>query len=392
MVSKVKVQEIAVFGESGSGKTVLLSSFYGATQEPSFGAENTYRVVADDSTQSATLRQNYLRMRNEAQTPSLTRFTAKPYSFTIRPKESSDPNAVRAAKKNPFNALKLVWHDYPGEWFTEEPSTDEEAERRVETFRKLLNSDVALILVDGQKLVEYAGEEEKYLKSLFWGIREGLERLKDDILSDGIPLERFPRIWSVALSKADLHPDRDVHEFQDLIIQKAAGDLAALHETVKGFVRAPEALSLGEDFMILSSARFEPGKIELTRRVGLDLIIPVATILPLERVSQWVDRFNVPLKMLGGLVNRTDEFAQVFTVTVAPFLTRLVARVPKVGSSLAPFTVPALTYAVKLGTERLERVHAQAIMGKDYLTATITQFRLDLDHGASTNVLVKSKW
>ena len=29
-------QHIAVFGESGSGKTVLLSSFYGATQEPQF--------------------------------------------------------------------------------------------------------------------------------------------------------------------------------------------------------------------------------------------------------------------------------------------------------------------------------------------------------------------
>ena len=29
-------QHIAVFGESGSGKTVLVSSFYGATQEPEF--------------------------------------------------------------------------------------------------------------------------------------------------------------------------------------------------------------------------------------------------------------------------------------------------------------------------------------------------------------------
>ena len=27
-------QEIAVFGASGSGKTVMLSSFYGAMQEP----------------------------------------------------------------------------------------------------------------------------------------------------------------------------------------------------------------------------------------------------------------------------------------------------------------------------------------------------------------------
>jgi ABC-type dipeptide/oligopeptide/nickel transport system ATPase component len=29
-------QHIAVFGESGSGKTVMVSSFYGATQEPQY--------------------------------------------------------------------------------------------------------------------------------------------------------------------------------------------------------------------------------------------------------------------------------------------------------------------------------------------------------------------
>jgi len=35
-VKKVKEQNLAVFGAGGSGKTVLLSSFYGASQEPSF--------------------------------------------------------------------------------------------------------------------------------------------------------------------------------------------------------------------------------------------------------------------------------------------------------------------------------------------------------------------
>lgn len=392
MAVKTKVQEIAVFGESGSGKTVLLSSFYGATQEPSFQSENTYIVVADDTTQSASLRQNYLRMRNEAQTPALTRFAAKPYSFTLKPKESNDPNAAKASKSHGFSALRLVWHDYPGEWFTEEPDTDEVAARRIETFRKLLKSDVALVLVDGQKLVDYKGEEEKYLKSLFWGIREGLEKLKDDILVDGIQLARFPRIWVVALSKADLHPELSVHDFQDLIIQKAAGDLNALHDTVRSFVTVPDALSLGEDFMLLSSARFEPGRIEVTKRVGLDLILPVATMLPLERVAQWADRFNVPLKMLGGLMNRADEFAQILTVTIAPFLAKLVAKVPKLGPALAPFTVPAVEFAVKLGTEKLEHFHDEAMADKDYLTATITQFRLDLDQGVKDDVLVKSPW
>lgn len=392
VASKVKVQEIAVFGESGSGKTVLLSSFYGGTLDPSFRSENSYRVLADDTTQGNRLKQNFLRMRNEAEAPETTRFRAEPFSFTIKPKEDTGPNAAPVANANIFGALRLIWHDYPGEWFTEEPGTDEEVSRRTETFRNLLNSDVALLLVDGQKLIDYAGEEERYLKSLFWGIREGIEKLKDDILADGAKLARFPRIWIVALSKADLHPSLSAQDFEDLIIQKSAGDLAALRETVRGFVQVPDAFSLGEDFLLLSSARFEPGKIEVTERVGLNLILPVATMLPLERVAQWVDKFDVPLKMLGGLAGRADEIAKVLTVTIAPFLARLVAKVPKVGPALAPLTVPALTFAVKMGREKLEVLHAQALGNRDYLTATITQFRLDLERGVADEVLVKSPW
>lgn len=390
MVAKVKEQNIAVFGQSGSGKTVLLSSFYGATQEPAFVSESLYRVIADDSSQGNRLLQNYLQMRKQAQVPQTNRFTATPYSFTVKP---NDKGAGQSPKERPFNALRLVWHDYPGEWFVEEPSSEEEAKRRVETFTKLLKSDVALILVDGQKLLEYAGEEEKYLKSMLWGIRGGLDKLKDEILADGKPLAEFPRIWILALSKADLHPNLDVHGFQDLIVEKAAGDVAALHETLKEFVQVPEALSIGEDFMLLSSAKFEPGKIEVTERVGLDLILPVASMLPLERVAQWADKFDIPLKVLGGLVDHADALAAVLIGPGAKvFAKKFLAKVPKVGPIIGPLAIPALAEVVKLGKSRLEEVHAQALADKDYLTATLTQFRLDLDRGVKDHLLVKSSW
>jgi len=47
-VSRALEQHIAVFGESGSGKTVMVSSFYGATQEPQYLKKSLIYIVADD--------------------------------------------------------------------------------------------------------------------------------------------------------------------------------------------------------------------------------------------------------------------------------------------------------------------------------------------------------
>lgn len=262
----------------------------------------------------------------------------------------------------------------------------------METFTKLMTSDVALILVDGQRLLDHTGEEEKYFKSLLWSIRGGLEKLKDDILPEGKPLNEFPRIWVLALSKADLLPDLDVHKFQDLVIEKAAGDLAALLDTLKGFVEVPEAMSIGEDFLLLSSAKFEPGRIAVDQRVGLDLILPVASMLPLERVAQWAEQLNIPLRVLGGLVDHAEIFAKVLTGAGAAVVGKFLNLVPKVGPILGTVAAPALAELVKLGTSKLQEVHDQALEDKDYLTAILTGFRLDLDQGVKNSHLVKNPW
>ncbi|PFG34545.1 TRAFAC clade GTPase domain-containing protein [Sanguibacter antarcticus] len=378
-------QHIAVFGGTGSGKTVLVSSFYGAAQEQSFLKESLFYVIADDTGQGNRLRQNYLGMKNSAKVPDLTRFAAIPYSFMIKLKHAS---GAKAAKKGKFDALRLVWHDYPGEWFDEEPSSAQEATRRVETFRVLLQSDVAVLLVDGQKLLDSAGEEEKYLKSLLWGVRDGLLRLKDDLLHEGEPLAKFPRIWIIALSKADLHPDLDVHGFQDLVVEKAAGDLTSLHEVLKGLVQTPDALSIGEDFMLLSSARFEPGRIEVAERVGLDLLLPVATMLPLERVVRWGEKFEIPQKLFANLVSNAGSVAHALAGAkkLASFLT----KAPKVGPALGVIALPALVTVAQMGEAKLQEINAQARANHDYLTATLAHFRLQLDQGVKDGFLVKS--
>ncbi|GHH79146.1 ATP-binding protein [Promicromonospora soli] len=335
----MREQHIAVFGGAGSGKTVLVSSFYGGAQEHAFLKESLFHVIADDTSQGTRLHQNYLGMKNSARVPALTRFAATPYSFTIKLKDQGDAKATRA---RPFDALRVVWHDYPGEWFAEEPSGETEAERRLHTFRSLLRSDVALVLVDGQKLRDSAGEEEKYLKSLFWG----------------------------------------------LVVEKAGGDVTALHEVLKGMVQVPDALSMGEDFMLLSSARFTPDKIEVTERVGLDLLLPVASLLPLERLIQWSERFDIPRKWMDQLADNADALATA--LAGASVVTAVLNKVPKIGPALGKVALPALAEAIKLGLPKIKEANAQARANKDQLRTVLTQFRLDLEQGVEDGLLVKS--
>ena len=383
--TKVRDQHNAVFGGSGSGKTVLVSSFYGAAQEKAFTQDSLFYVNADDTGQGHRLHQNFLGMKNSATVPEPTRFAATSYAFSIKSKGSSDE---KIAKMRPFDELKLVWHDYPGEWFEQEPDRESEATRRIETFRTLLRSDVAVVLVDGQKLLDNRGEEERYLKLMLGNLRGGLLRLRDDILDDGQPLAEFPRVWVIALSKADLLPDLDVHGFRELLIEKAGSDISSLHEVVKSFVQLPEALSIGEDFMLLSSAKFEPGRIEVSKRVGLDLILPVATLLPLERLVRWSERFDIPRKLVGQLADNAEALATVLVGANA--FHAFVKRVPKVGPVLGTLVLPMLTAAIRLGKNKVEEANASARANHDYLTATLTQFRLDLDQGVEDDILVKS--
>ncbi len=385
---RIREQHIAVFGESGSGKTVLVSSFFGPTQEGSY-SNDLWDLVADDTGQGNRLYQNYLGMRDRGKTPMPTRFAATTYYFSVKLKGGDNA----AGKQRPFDALRLAWHDYPGEWFEEEPSSKEEAGRRVDTFRSLLRSDVALLLVDGQKLLDYAGEEERYLKSLLTNFRQGMLRLRDDLLDEDRLVE-FPRIWIMALSKADLFPDWDVYSFRDLVIEKAAGHLDDLHSTLKDLVETPEALSVGEDFMLLSSAKFELSanpepEIDVTQRVGLNLILPVASMLPLERRVQWNERMEIPRKVLDTLADGAETLAAVLVGSKAFGVDTLLAKLPKVGR-IVKAALPVLVTAAKMAGSQLRDANAQARKDHDFLTATLTQFKLDLEQGVKDKLLIKS--
>ncbi|WP_295851403.1 ATP/GTP-binding protein [uncultured Microbacterium sp.] len=372
-------QHIAVFGESGSGKTVLVSSFYGAAQEASFLKDSLYRVVADDIGQGSRLNRNYLGMRDEGTAPDVTRFALTSYAFSIKLKDPPNP---KAAKAQPFHALRLVWHDYPGDWFEQGVSGEEEAQRRVDTFRSLLGSDVALLLVDGQRLRDHAGEEERYLKSLLSNFANGLISLKDKLLDDGVPLVQFPRIWIMALSKADLFPDMDTFKFRDLLDLKAADDLNELRKVLAEFVQDPSAMSVAEDFLLLSSAKFEPGRIEVTERVGLDLVLPVAAVLPLERHAKWSKLQQLPAKVAESIINGGSRL-------LAAALTGKTRPGP-LGVILALLSPDIIEEAAQMAGDKLREVNAEAIAKQNYLTATLTRFQMDLDKGEEARIILRS--
>ncbi|WP_312180993.1 ATP/GTP-binding protein [Arthrobacter sp.] len=382
-LSRTLEQHIAVFGESGSGKTVMVSSFYGATQEPQFLQKSLFHVVAGDAGQHTQLHRNYLGMRDSARLPAPNRFSGTSYSFSVKLKDAPD---AKTMKSRPFDALRLVWHDYPGEWFEQDVSGPEEAQHRVDTFKALLGSDVALLLVDAQRLLDNSGEEERYLKSLLSNYLSGLLLLKNDLLDDGKPLVEFPRIWIMALSKSDLMPGMDVFGFRDLLTEKAGGEMDELRKVLAGFVAAPDALSMGEDFMLLSSAKFDADKIEVTKRVGLEMILPLAAILPFERHVRWVRAKQIPKKVAENLLDGAG------TLAVALIGKRVLRDTGGPVQKLVGFALSAdvLNAAVQLAGNKLREKNAEGLAKQDYLKAMLTRFKLDLDRGEEQKTLLRS--
>ena len=56
--------------------------------------------------------------------------------------------------------------------------------------------------------------------------------------------------------------------------------------------------------MLLSSAKFEPNRIEVTERIGLDLVLPLAAMLPFERHIRWVEQKQIRAKVVEESAGR----------------------------------------------------------------------------------------
>ncbi|MFC0681761.1 hypothetical protein ACFFGH_28350 [Lysobacter korlensis] len=382
-------QHIAVFGESGSGKTVLLSSFYGAAQERGNIVNAGFNLVAENPSQGTHLSQNYLGMKRSGRVPEPNRFAAKSYAFSVKVKSRAQG---RAADDGRFDALRMVWHDYPGEWFEHDVSGVDEAQRRVDTFRNLLQSDVAFLMVDGQRLLDNDGEEERYLKSLFTNYCNGLLLLRDDLLIDGKPLDSFPRIWIVALSKSDLLPDMDVDEFKDLLLEKAGDDIEKLRDVLGGLFASDGALAVGEDFVTFSSAKFEGTKIEVSERVGLNLVLPFACVFAFERHLRWLQAGRVSRKVGLQLLENAEVTAAALGV-FGNWVAKAVGSSNKVAAAVGLLLTavgPSLAHLAKDLQVKLVDFDTRASAKRDGLAAVLAGFRRDLVRAEEEQILFQS--
>ena len=381
--TKALEQHIAVFGAGGSGKTVLLSSFYGAAQDPQNIKRDGFHVTAENPAQGIQLDQNYLGMKKEGKLPPATRFAGKSYSFLVNLKTA--PPAA-SARSNAFDALRLVWHDYPGEWFEQDVSGSEESQRRLQTFHNLLSSDVAILAVDGQRLVDNAGQEERYLKSMLNTFRSMLLLLKGDLLPDGKPLVKFPRIWVMALTKSDLLPDMTVDDFKDLLVQKVGSDMNELRDVIAGFLQGSSALAVGEDFVLLSSAKFDPEKINVGERVGLDLILPLAAVLPFQRHLKWAERMTLPRKVALELLSNVEAIA-IALGALGAFIARLIGTRNRFLGAIAAALSAFAPELVKWANGMITNADRAALAKQSTMAATLLEFQEHLDKGQEQKVL-----
>ncbi len=283
-------QHIALFGESGSGKTTLLTVFYGYQQDTKFQKEAGYRLLADDTTQGQNLLSSFW---NLAKVPA-SRLESRKFSFQIR--VEGIPQAKESAH--------LVWHDYPGGWWTE-TRTGEEQQDKERTFLELMSSDVALFLVDGAKLRK---DGDKYLKCLFCNFRDELCRLKEyPALKTRFPLTHFPRIWLICLAKSDLMPDMTAEGFRQRVISVANDELQALRQEIREIIEEPELFTLGEDYLLLSAAEYDESNEtikNIDKRRGVDLIAPIAFTVPIKRSLEWA-------KVKGSSISKTATAVEV---------------------------------------------------------------------------------
>ena len=94
--------------------------------------------------------------------------------------------------------------------------------------------------------------------------------------------------------------------------------------------------------------------------------------------------------MLDTLADGAETLAAALMSENFAGVDKLVAMLPKVGPFASKAALPALAAAAKMAGSQLREINAKAREHNDFLTATLTQFKLDLDQGIKNRLLIRS--
>ncbi len=121
----------------------------------------------------------------------------------------------------------------------------------------------------------------------------------------------------------------------------------------------------------------------MTERIGLDLILPVAAMLPLERHLRWVRRQQIGAKVAEDLLAGVGDLATALSgrAKFAGAVGRVAGLIGRGVNSVA----------TDLGADQLRKLHAAALAKHDHMAAVLSRFALDLDDAEERRILLRSR-
>ena len=298
---------IAFFGESGAGKTTLVSSYFGNLQHNDFIDKNNYFIQADSISIGNKLLEKFYNI--EAKTFPLGTDESFEYKFNFKVKSLLNETPVQ-----------ISWLDYPGKWWQTDPKDETEAIERKKAIYSLLQSHVGFIFIDSEK---YIIDGINYVKRLFNHFTNEIKRIQSQINMGGetLVIEDFPKEWIIAFTKSDVLEEKNAKQISKKILRNCLGEIDALGKQLN-------TDNIGHRLLLLSSVEAKDGMIiEPKNNFGLDLIAPLAFE---SVISRFKNAMGVPktdiiiiqvikgLKPIINLLDKLDDFLpkkyQVLTI------------------------------------------------------------------------------
>src|SRR5262249_50932835 len=124
-----------------------------------------------------------------------------------------------------------------------------------------------------------------YVRQLLDQFRNEARKIADEFAAAGQPLDALPQQWLIAVSKADMLPDRTTAEVVCKDIVAGASDQLA------GVARVFNSRAFGSQYLLLSSVRGDGSRVlDAHAYVGLPLLAPIALLSILDELARKADQ------------------------------------------------------------------------------------------------------